>query len=94
MASVNENFLNLKNDYLFSKVLEKTNEYKKKNPDKKVISLGIGDVSLPLVPTVIKAMNKAVEEMSKKETFRGYGIVQGYEFLIDRILDVEYKKEA
>ena len=94
MASVNENFLNLKNDYLFSKVLEKTNEYKKKNPDKKVISLGIGDVSLPLVPTVIKAMNKAVEEMSKKETFRGYGIVQGYEFLIDRILDVEYKKRG
>ena len=94
MASVNENFLNLKNDYLFSKVLEKTNEYKKKNPDKKVISLGIGDVSLPLVPTVIKAMNKAIEEMSKKETFRGYGIVQGYEFLIDRILDVEYKKRG
>ncbi len=94
MANVNENFLNLKNDYLFSKVLEKTNEYKKKNPAKKVISLGIGDVSLPLVPTVIKAMNKAVEEMSKKETFRGYGIVQGYEFLIDRILDVEYKKRG
>ncbi len=94
MVIVNENFLNLKNDYLFSKVLEKTNEYKMKNPEKEVIELGLGDVSLPLVPTVINAMNNAVGEMSKKETFRGYGIVQGYKFLIDRILDVEYKKRG
>ena len=94
MANVNENFLNLKNDYLFSTITEKKNEYVKSNPDKKVISLGIGDVSLPLAPVVIEAMEKAVDEMSKKETFRGYGIVQGYDFLIDRILDVEYKKRG
>ena len=94
MANVNENFLNLKNDYLFSTITEKKNEYVKSNPDKKVISLGIGDVSLPLAPVVIEAMHKAVEEMAKKETFRGYGIVQGYDFLINRILDVEYKKRG
>ncbi len=94
MANVNENFLNLKNDYLFSTITEKRNEFEKNNPDKKVISLGIGDVSLPLAPVVIEAMHKAVEEMSRKETFRGYGIVQGYDFLIDRILDVEYKKRG
>ena len=92
MANVNENFLNLKNDYLFSTITKKRNEYEKNNPDKKVISLGIGDVSLSLVPVVVEAMKKAVDEMSKKETFRGYGIVQGYDFLIERILDVEYKK--
>lgn len=91
MAKVNESFLELKDDYLFSKILDKTNEYKSKNPDKEVISLGIGDVSLPLVPTVIDAMHKAVDEMAKQETFRGYGLVQGYEFLIEKILKVEYE---
>ena len=86
--------MNLKNDYLFSTITKKRNEYEKNNPDKKVISLGIGDVSLSLVPVVVEAMKKAVDEMSKKETFRGYGIVQGYDFLIERILDVEYKKRG
>ena len=94
MANVNEDFLNLKNDYLFSTITKKRNEYERNNPDKKVINLGIGDVSLPLVPVVIKAMKKAVEEMSKKETFRGYGIVQGYDFLIEKILEVEYNKRG
>lgn len=92
MALVNENFLKFKNSYLFSRILEKTNEYKKNNPNKKVISLGIGDVSLPLVPSVIDAMHSAVDEMSKKETFKGYGIVQGYPFLIEKIIENEYKK--
>ena len=94
MANVNEDFLNLENDYLFSTITNKKIEFEKNNPDKKVINLGIGDVSLPLAPVVIEAMKKAVDEMSKKETFRGYGIVQGYDFLIDRILDVEYKKRG
>ena len=92
MAIVNEDFLNIKNDYLFSMIEEKKKVFKENNPDKKIISLGIGDVSLPLVPTVINAMEKATKEMSKKETFRGYGIVQGYDFLIEKILDVEYKR--
>lgn len=94
MALVNENFLKLENDYLFSNITNKKNKYEKNNPDKKVINLGIGDVSLPLASKVIEAMNKATLEMSKKETFRGYGIVQGYSFLINRILDVEYKKRG
>ena len=94
MVNVNENYYNLKNDYLFSKITDKKNEYERNNPNKKVISLGVGDVSLPLVPVVIEAMHKAVDELSKKETFRGYGIVQGYEFLIDKILEVEYKKRG
>ena len=94
MAEVNEDFLNIKNDYLFSMIEEKKIVFKENNPDKKIISLGIGDVSLPLVPTVINAMEKATKEMSKKETFRGYGIVQGYDFLIERILEVEYKKRG
>ena len=94
MALVNENFLRLENDYLFSNITNKKNEYEKNNPDKKVINLGIGDVSLPLASKVIEAMNKATSEMSEKETFKGYGIVQGYSFLINRILDVEYKKRG
>ncbi len=94
MANVNEAFLKLENDYLFSNILTKTNEFKEKNPDKKVISLGIGDVTLPLTISVIEAMNKATEEMSKKETFRGYGLVQGYEFLIDKIREYEYAKRG
>ena len=94
MANVNENFLNLENDYLFSRITEKKNEFEKNNPNKKIINLGIGDVSLPLVPVVIEAMHKAVDEMAKKSTFKGYGIVQGYDFLINRILDVEYRKRG
>ena len=91
MAKVNENFLKLDEDYLFQKTLNKTNEYKSKNPNKEIINLGTGDVSLPLVPSVIEAMHNSVDEMSRKETFRGYGLVQGYDFLINRILEVEYK---
>ena len=94
MAKVNENFLKLEDDYLFSEILDKTNEYKDKNTGKKIISLGIGDVTLPLVPSVINAMHKAIDEMSKKETFRGYGLVHGYDFLIEKILKVEYEKRG
>ena len=94
MTKINENFLKLKQDYLFSKILEETNKYKEKNPEKEVISLGIGDVSLPLVPVVIDAMHKAVDDMKNKETFRGYGLVQGYDFLIEKIIDVEYNSRG
>ena len=86
---INENFLNLKDSYLFATVGRKTTEYKKKHPDKDVIRLSIGDVTLPLAPVVIEAMHKAVEEMSRKETFHGYGPDQycyAYETLINSIL--------
>ena len=94
MANINESFLNLENDYLFSTILEKTDKFQKEHPDKKIIRLGIGDVSLPLASVVIEAMNKATQEMSKKDTFQGYGKVQGYSFLIEKILEYEYKKRG
>lgn len=78
---INQNFLNLKESYLFSLVAKKVNEYKAYNPDKEVISLGIGDVTLPLAPAVVKAMERAVQEMGRHETFRGYGEEYGYSFL-------------
>ncbi len=77
----NTNYDNLEQSYLFSTIGKKVNEYTSKNPDKKIIRLGIGDVTKPLCPTVINAMHKAVNEMSVQETFRGYGPEQGYDFL-------------
>lgn len=78
---INENYLNLKDSYLFSQIADKVNKYKAQNPDKEIISLGIGDVTLPLVPAVVEAMQKAVTEMGDPATFRGYGEEQGYDFL-------------
>ena len=86
MALVNKNYSNLKESYLFSQIASKVNEYMKENPDKKVIKMGIGDVTLPLAPSVIEAMQKAVSEMGTKETFRGYGPEQGYNFLHEALV--------
>ncbi len=77
----NKNYDNLEQSYLFSTIAKKVNEYTTKNPDKKVIRLGIGDVTKPLCKAVIDAMHKAVDEMGIQETFRGYGPEQGYDFL-------------
>lgn len=82
---LNENYLNLEESYLFSTVAKKVNEYIEKHPDKPVLRLGIGDVTLPLAPAVIAAMHDAVDEMSRKETFKGYGPEQGYPFLRESI---------
>ena len=90
MANVNENFFNLKNNHLFETIAEKKNDYLKEHPDCNMIHLGIGDVTLPLVPCVIDAMHKAVDDLSKKETFRGYGLVPGYDFLREKISKYEY----
>ena len=91
---VNEYYLNLEASYLFPKIAQKTAEFKAQNPSAKVISLGIGDVTQPLVPAVINAMQKAVLEMGKKETFRGYGPEQGYDFLIKAIIKNDYEKRG
>ena len=91
---VNEHYLNLEASYLFPKIAQKTAEFKAQNPSAKVISLGIGDVTQPLVPAVINAMQKAVLEMGKKETFRGYGPEQGYDFLIKAIIKNDYEKRG
>lgn len=78
---INENYLNLQESYLFSTIARKVNEYKAANPQADVIRLGIGDVTKPLCPAVIRAMHDAVNEMGKASTFKGYGPEQGYEFL-------------
>ena len=91
MAKINENYLELEDSYLFSTIAKKVAEYQKNNPDKKIIKLGIGDVTKPIVPAVIQAMHKAVDEMGTSEGFRGYGPEQGYEFLRKAIVENEYK---
>lgn len=85
MVKINENYLNLKESYLFSDIAKKVNKYTEQNPDKKVIRMGIGDVTLPLVSAVTEAMHRAVDEMGRAETFRGYGPEQGYGFLHDAV---------
>ena len=84
---INENFLKLSNNYLFSDIARKVRAYKEQNPDMRVISLGIGDVTQPLPQACIKAMHDAVDEMASAATFRGYGPEQGYEFLRQAIVD-------
>ena len=79
--NINKNYENLEQSYLFSTIAKKVNEYISNNPDKKVIRLGIGDVTLPLCEAVTDAMHKAVDEMGIQSTFRGYGPEQGYDFL-------------
>ena len=77
----NTNYQNIADSYLFSTVAKKVNEFAAKYPDKKIIKLGIGDVTLPLCKEVVKALKNASEEMGIKESFHGYGPEQGYEFL-------------
>ncbi|MCL2847318.1 MAG: LL-diaminopimelate aminotransferase [Firmicutes bacterium] len=79
--TINNNYLNLKDSYLFSTIAKKVREYSSQNPNAKIIRMGIGDVTRPLVPAVISAMQNAVVDMSKAETFKGYGDEQGYGFL-------------
>ena len=90
MALVNEHFLKLPNNYLFSDIAKKVNTFKVTHPKSNIIRLGIGDVTEPLPKAVIEAMHKAVDEMACKETFRGYGPEQGYDFLIETIIKNDY----
>ena len=69
MAGINENFLKLQSSYLFATIAKKVSEYSKAHPEKELIKLGIGDVTRPIVPSVLEAMHKAVDEMGKSETF-------------------------
>ena len=94
MIKVNENYLNLQDSYLFSTIAKKVAEFQEKNPDKKIIKLGIGDVTLPIAPKVIEAIHKAADEMAVKESFRGYGPEQGYDFLREKIVEFDYKKRG
>ena len=91
MVTVNHNYLKLPGSYLFSAIGKKVRAYKEENPDKEVISLGIGDVTQPLVPAIIDALHGAVEEMAHAETFHGYAPDLGYEFLRRAIAKNDYQ---
>ena len=86
MALVNGNYCNLKETYLFADIARKVNAFVAANPERKLIRLGIGDVTKPLAPCVIEAMEKAVQEMGVQATFRGYGPEQGYGFLHEALI--------
>ena len=91
MIKINENFLELQESYLFATIAKKVAEYSKENPNKKIIKLGIGDVTRPIPDAVLEAMHKAVDEQAHTETFRGYGPEQGYDFLREKIKEYDYK---
>ena len=91
MLKVNPDYLKLRGSYLFSNIAKKVSEYSKLNPDAEIIRLGIGDVTEPLTPFILKAIHDATDEMGKKETFRGYAPDLGYDFLRNIIADHEYK---
>lgn len=91
MSFINENFLELQDSYLFSTIAKKVAKFTEENPDKKLIKLGIGDVTKPIVPVVLEAMHKAVDEIGTQEGFKGYGPEQGYEFLRNAIVENDYK---
>ena len=91
MITINENYLKLQDSYLFSTIAKRIEKFTKEHPDKKIIKLGIGDVTLPIAPVAGEAIKKATEEMLKKETFRGYGPEQGYDFLREKIAKYDYE---
>lgn len=94
MALVNEHFLELSGNYLFSEIARKVNTYKSEHPEAQVIRMGIGDVTLPLVPAVIRALHDAVDEMASAGTFKGYGPEQGYAFLRETIVENDYRSRG
>ena len=94
MVTINQNYEKLRGNYLFSEIAKRVTAYGQAHPDQRIIRLGIGDVTQPLVPAVIEALQKAVTEMGTAEGFRGYGPEQGYEFLRDVIAREEYGKRG
>ena len=91
MVKVNENYLKLPESYLFSTIGKKVREFSEANPDKKIIRLGIGDVTQPLAPAIIEALHRAVDEMADAATFHGYAPDLGYEFLRNAIAENDFK---
>ena len=91
MIKINENFLRLKDNYLFSNINQRVNQYLKENPVADIIRLGIGDVTRPIPKAITNAIKKAAEELKDKETFKGYGPEQGYDFLKEKIIENEYR---
>lgn len=91
MAYINENYLKLKAGYLFPEIGRRVREYSASHPDKNIIKMGIGDVTQPLPPSILKAFHDGVEEMGHKETFKGYGPEQGYDFLREAIAKNDFQ---
>ena len=87
MPKLNENYLNLKESYLFAEINHRVKAYQEANPDKKIIRLGIGDVTLPIGSEMIEQLHEGVDAMASSETFKGYGPEQGYDFLRNAIVD-------
>ena len=90
MARVNEHYAKLPASYLFPEIGRRVRAFQAAHPDAKVIRLGIGDVTEPLAPAIVQAMHAAVDEMGKRESFRGYGPEQGYDFLVEAIREHDY----
>src|SRR5438874_9320652 len=93
MAYLNDNYLRLHAGYLFPEIARRVRHFREQNPEaaKKLISCGIGDVTEPLPRAAIEAMKQAIEELGRRETFRGYGPEQGYEFLRSTIAQHDYR---
>ena len=94
MALINENYLKLQAGYLFPEIGRRVREFAAANHDKKVIRMGIGDVTQPLVPAVVKAFHEGVDDMAHAETFKGYGPEQGYDFLREAIALNDYQSRG
>jgi LL-diaminopimelate aminotransferase len=91
MARINDSYLKLKAGYLFPEIGRRVKNFAEANPDAKIIRLGIGDVTRPLAPAILDAFHQAVDDLGQNTTFHGYGPEQGYDFLIDVIIDKVYK---
>lgn len=91
MTKINGNFLKLQAGYLFPEISRRVRSFQAENPGAKIISLGIGDVTQPLAPAIVEVMHKAIEQMGTEAGFRGYGPEQGYDFLIDAIIENDFK---
>lgn len=94
MIRINEHYRKLSSSYLFSEIAARLAAFQKANPERKVIRLGIGDVTLPLTPSVVKAFRKAVDEMGDEDSFRGYGPDLGYDFLRQPIAEVDFRSRG
>jgi len=94
MARINEHYAKLPASYLFPEIGRRVRAYQAAHPDARVIRLGIGDVTEPLAPAIVAAMHEAVDELGRRETFRGYGPEQGYDFLVDAIRRHDYAERG
>jgi len=94
MITVNENFMKLQAGYLFPEIGRRVGAFAAENPDASIIKLGIGDVTEPLAPAIIEAMHRAVDDMAKSSSFHGYGPEQGYDFLVEAIIENDYRSRG